>query len=131
VRVAFRSTTTAGCRPGPAGSMSRQRHHARARRPRSAVPSCALGPRVAAPGRLPRRPPRARRGRAGRALCHGAMAGPGGARRWGRATRGGHELPHRATHRGPRPHAAGATRPLRAGAPGRAHSWGKEGAMAR
>jgi hypothetical protein len=31
-RVAFRSTTMAGCRPGPAGSMPGQRHRARARR---------------------------------------------------------------------------------------------------
>jgi hypothetical protein len=49
-RVAFWSTTTAGCRPGPAGSMSGQRHRTRARRAmdgraelRSGAASCRAG----------------------------------------------------------------------------------------
>jgi hypothetical protein len=96
--------------------------------PWTVAPSCAPGPRVAAPGRLPRRPPRARRGWAGRpprAERRWGRATPGGLAahrgRRERATLGGRELPRAsglAGHRGPRPHAAGATRPCRAGVPG-------------
>jgi hypothetical protein len=99
-RVAFQSTTTAGCRPGPAGSMPGQRHRARAHRATDGRAELRFGAasrragqaaaqavshatgscceRAAGGLAAPRRPPRARHGWAGRAPTTGILMIPVG-----------------------------------------------------
>jgi hypothetical protein len=120
--VAFRSTTTAGCRPGPAGSTPGQRHCARARRATDGHAELRSG----AASRHARQAVSQAVSRATGRCCERAAGRLAVSRRPGRASRAARAVPGRhgwtrgrATpgelaapgHQGPRPHAAGAARP--------------------
>ena len=120
--MAFRSTTTAGCRPGPAGSTPGQRHCARARRATDGHAELRSG----AASRHARQAVSQAVSRATGRCCERAAGRLAVSRRPGRASRAARAVPGRhgwtrgrATpgelaapgHQGPRPHAAGAARP--------------------